>query len=531
MKVASYARYSSENQRETSIADQFHLADMRVQRESWLPPLRFSDSEVSAGTPTLLRAGGRALMEAIRAGRIDVLLIESLDRCWRDIVDQERTIREIERLGVRIIGISDGYDSNREGRELQRVIIGGVNQQYLRDLGKKVHRGLTGQTERGFHAGGLSYGYRTHVAGVDAKGEPIGHRLEVHEEQAKWVRWCFERYAEGWAPRRIVYELNRLGVPSPRGSSWAISALYGQPKYGTGILRNELYRGMYIWNRSQWVKDPDTGRRRRVERPHDEWRTRETPALRIVSEELWHAAQARLTGPKRSGPGKPKRTALSGILRCGHCGGAVTAVSTGHYGCTAHKDRGPTVCTGVRVKRPVIEAAVLEIVRAELLDDEAIAALRQEVAALQRERERNHESTSRTAHTRLATLEREIARLVDAVAAAGWSQALADRLKKAEAERAALQAELAHAPARNAPAMIPRLIEHYRAQVSRLPALMTAEPAAAREALGELLGEIELTQDAGGAVWAQVAGLGDLILNMVAGGRFQIKKQRRYRVA
>jgi site-specific DNA recombinase len=217
MRTASYARYSSENQRETSIEDQLRLTDERAAREGWSISLRYTDMEISASTPTLFRAGGRALIETVRARRIDVLLIESLDRCWRDIVDQEITIRDIERLGVRIIGISDGYDSLREGRELQRVIIGGVNQQYLRDLGKKVHRGLTGQTERGYHAGGLGYGYRTTVAGLDAKGEPIGHRLEIDEERAQWVRWIFERHTEGWAPRRIVYELNRTSGTDRNG--------------------------------------------------------------------------------------------------------------------------------------------------------------------------------------------------------------------------------------------------------------------------------------------------------------------------
>ncbi len=49
----------------------------------------------------------------------------------------------------------------------------------------------------------------------------------------------------------------------------------------------------------------------------------------------------------------------------------------------------------------------------------------------------------------------------------------------------------------------------------------SAEPAAARDTLGELLGEIELTQDENGAVWAQVAGFGGLILNMVAGVGFE----------
>ena len=108
MRVVTYARYSSDNQRETSIEDQFRLNDARAVREGWPKAERFSDAEVSAGTPTLLRPGGKSLMEAIRTGQVDVLLIEALDRCWRDIVDQERTIREMERRGVRIVGVSDG---------------------------------------------------------------------------------------------------------------------------------------------------------------------------------------------------------------------------------------------------------------------------------------------------------------------------------------------------------------------------------------------------------------------------------------
>lgn len=538
MRTASYARYSSENQRETSIEDQLRMSDQRAAREGWAITSRFSDSEISAGTPTLLRAGGRAMMEAIRARRIDVLLIESLDRCWRDIVDQERTIREIERLGVRIIGISDGYDSQREGRELQRVIIGGVNQQYLRDLGKKVHRGLTGQTERGYHAGGLSYGYRSTVVGLDAKGEPIGHRLEIDEDRARWVRWAFDQYANGWAPRRIVYELNRLSVPSPRGSSWAISALYGQPKYGTGILRNELYRGIYIWNRSQWIKDPDTGRRQRTERPRTEWQIKELPDLRIVPEELWSAVQARLTGHKRPHPGKPKRTLLSGILRCEHCKAAVTAVNKHLYGCSAAKDRGPAICKGVRVLRSTVEARLMEIVRTEMFNEKAVAELRHEVAAMQATARREQASGERAAKGRITMLDNEIVRLVDAVANAGWSEALRERLRKAEAERKVLQDDLTAGTEPVPTTVIPRLIDHYRDMVSNLPAMAQRDPQAAREALQELLGEVMLSKDQDGAVWARVPELGDMFLNMVAGERFINKKQpvalrtwKRYRVA
>ena len=88
-------------------------------------------------------------------------------------------------------------------------------------------------------------------------------RREIDEEQAKWVRKKFEWYADGRSPRWIAGELNRLGVPSPRNGTWAATAIYGNPETYTGILNNPLYNGEYIWNRSEWVKDPEPGKRKR----------------------------------------------------------------------------------------------------------------------------------------------------------------------------------------------------------------------------------------------------------------------------
>ena len=59
--------------------------------------------------------------------------------------------------------------------------------------------------------------------------------------------------------------LNAEGVPGPRGSAWSPSTIQGNPKRGIGILNNELYIGRSVWNRQQFIKNPDTGKR--VARP------------------------------------------------------------------------------------------------------------------------------------------------------------------------------------------------------------------------------------------------------------------------
>jgi DNA invertase Pin-like site-specific DNA recombinase len=82
--------------------------------------------------------------------------------------------------GIRILGCSDGYDSTASGRKLHRSMRGLINEIYLDDLRDKTHRGLAGQVERGFHAGGLSFGYRS-------VGDDRGRTLEIDAESAEWV--------------------------------------------------------------------------------------------------------------------------------------------------------------------------------------------------------------------------------------------------------------------------------------------------------------------------------------------------------
>lgn len=251
-RAAIYARYSSDRQRATSIDDQVRLCRARAEREGWAVVAVHSDREMSGSTPIAMRPGAASLMAEALAGDWDVLIIEGLDRLCRDLGEQERSVPRLEHAGIRLIGIADGYDSEHQGRLLMRGARGLVNALYLDDLRHKTHRGLAGRFAAGFSAGGCPYGYRA----IEADG---GRTLEIHPEQARWVVWIYQRYAEGWSARRIAAEMNRRGIPSPKGRTWAASAIYGHRAKGTGIVRNDLYAGTWTWNRSQWIKDPRHG--------------------------------------------------------------------------------------------------------------------------------------------------------------------------------------------------------------------------------------------------------------------------------
>jgi site-specific DNA recombinase len=67
----------------------------------------------------------------------------------------------------------------------------------------------------------------------------------------------------------------------------------GNTQRGTGIIQNELYAGRLIWNKVRMIKDPDTGKR--LSRPNamNDWQITDVPDLRIISQELFDAAQNR----------------------------------------------------------------------------------------------------------------------------------------------------------------------------------------------------------------------------------------------
>jgi site-specific DNA recombinase len=538
MLAAQYARYSTDNQRRTSIEDQLRQGAEVGAREGLqlAPEFVYSDEETSASLPVKSRPGSARLMRDALAGRFHVLIIEALDRFSRNLVDQEEMVQELEHLGIRLIGYADGYDSRLEGREMFRQVRGSFNEQQLRDIGKKTHRGLDGQVERGYHAGGISYGYTSTVAGVDGKGEPIGHHLVVDEAAAAHVRWIFERFADGWSCQAIAADLNRRGVRAPRGKTWAVSAIYGSPRKGSGVLNNEVYIGRYIWNRSRWRKHPKTKRRERIERPREEWKISERPQLAIVPPALWAQVRARMDRPRIAGGtrgrGQAPRTLFGGLLSCGACGGAVVAVNARTYGCAARKDRGAVVCAGVLVSRAQLEARLLSLVREELLAPEALVALQAEVARILTERRRARVSSESSTRARLADLAREIGNLVDAVANAGMSLALKARLQAAEREQERLRTATAPEPTLSA---IPAVLSAYKGMVLNLQQCLGRDVPRARTLLQGLLGVVRLDKAPDG-VYAEVETSAERLfmaagvsLGVVAGTRFGSRKRIRVR--
>jgi DNA invertase Pin-like site-specific DNA recombinase len=344
MKVVLYARYSSDSQRDASIADQLRVCRAYAEKQGWRIVEEYSDHAISGAS--LLRPGIQALMADGLKGRFQLVLAEAMDRLSRDQEDIAGLFKRMAYAGVKIVTLSEG-----EVTSLHVGLKGTMNALFLKDLADKTHRGLRGRVEQGKSGGGNSYGYDV-VKHLAADGDPIRGDRVVNAAEAAVVRRIFRDYVAGKSPKRIAMDLNREAIPAPGGGDWGFSTLNGNVRRGTGLLNNELYIGRLVWNRQRFVKDPDSGKRQARLNPASDWVIQEVPELRIIDDDLWAAVKARqqVLTRKRGDDGtetdthfrdrrRPKHL-FSGLIRCGCCGGGYAMISRDLVGCSTARNKG-----------------------------------------------------------------------------------------------------------------------------------------------------------------------------------------------
>jgi site-specific DNA recombinase len=377
VRVALYARYSSDLQNERSAEAQLDALRRAVSSRGWILIESYADRGIS-GSSIATRPSLQSLMADAAAGAFDVVLTEALDRLSRSQSDIARIYELLAFSGVRIETLSGGPVTI-----MHIGLEGTMNRMFLDGLADKTRRGLTDRVRQGFSAGGRCYGYRV-VRGPDGGGTGL---LEIDPAEADVVRRIFADYAAGRSPRLIAHTLNAEGVPGPRGGTWTPSAVSGDRRAGDGILCQELYVGVRVFNRRRFRKHPETGRRSSVLNPPEAWLRQPAPELRILDDAAWGAAQARhrtLSEQPRQRARTPKRL-LSGLMTCHLCAGSM-ALQGSVYRCSTNKDRG-TCPNSKAIKAQTVERRVVDGVRRHLLAPDAVARAVREVHAGQ-ERDR-----------------------------------------------------------------------------------------------------------------------------------------------
>jgi site-specific DNA recombinase len=212
---------------------------------------------------------------------------------------------------------------------------------------------------------------------------------------------------------------------------------------------------------------------------------REVPELRIVEQQLWDECKARQAELcKNTRPDcvaerpfwartRPKYL-LSGLLRCGSCGGAYTKINANLFGCATARNKG-TCGNRLNIRTDVIELMVLDGLKWRLMD----SALFEEFAAeftreLNRRRAAENNRADQT-KAEVRRLDSRVKRIVDAIAEGIPARSLRDELLSLEARRDELQARLAPCDPL-LPLIHPALPEQYRRRVASLHEALKHEP-------------------------------------------------------
>ncbi len=450
-RVAIYARYSSDNQREASIDDQVRRCRDHLERAggSVVPDLVFADYALSGSS--LQRPAFEKMMTLVEAKRrdVDAIVTEDLSRITRDFADGAMVFKKLQYLGVPLLGIADGIDTSARGAKLSYTVKTLLADMYLDELRDKTLRGLEGRALRGFSTGALPIGYRSREEKV-ARGGIVGYAIEIDEAQAAVVRRVFDEYLARRSLSGIAALLNAEGVASPRASSprrrkgWMDSTI-------RAILHNRSYVGEWFFKRREWRRVPGTNRRLPRLRAESEVLVLPRPHLRIIDDETWVAVEARLRSVRalfvksptegRSGPshaGRKTDYLLSTIIVCDRCG-APMMISGGvperYYRCGDNHKR-KTCPNALTVREGVARKAILAALRAQFLSPEGILYARRLIAEKLGEAERGASAKRREHEERLARTEARIHGLVAFIADGNRSDYVAQQLRDLEAHAA-----------------------------------------------------------------------------------------------
>lgn len=305
LRVAAYCRVSTDrdDQANSFESQQRYFREYIARQPGWELAGIFADEGLS-GTSTKKRLAFQRMIACAHAGLLDLIVTKEISRFARNTLDSIYYTRELRRLGIGVLFLSDNLYTLDGDAELRLTILASIAQEESRRTSERVKWGQKRRMEQGIVFGRDLLGYDVH-----------GGVLIVNEPGAQVVREIFCKFVhDGKGAHTIARELNEAGIPTARGGPWHSSVILR-------ILRNEKYCGDLVQKKT-YTPDYLTHEKKcnRGQEAYVVLRNHHTP---IIPRATFEAAGRILAMRAQSQSGQPKhsqRYPLSGKLRCGVCG-------------------------------------------------------------------------------------------------------------------------------------------------------------------------------------------------------------------
>jgi site-specific DNA recombinase len=302
--VIGYGRVSTEEQEANYSMDaQRSRFETLTKQNRWVSLGFFP--ETGSGTTVLDRPVLCNLLQRIKNGGIDALWVKETDRLSRpeNLGDLSIISQTLETAHTLLIVDTRVLDLAEDNSVLMLDFEGVLAKHFRRQLLRNMNRGKTRKAEMGRKAGGADvFGYKTNENGEYAP-DP---------EQAKIIQLIYELTMKDYTLRQVSAELKRRGVRTTRDrDSWSIAVL-------SEMLRNDIYLGVYRFQKSKHGKDVDGSRYRLSRQDQIVAGSREKPNHPPLIEPcVFDAVQQKIQANRKKN--SLRVYMATGLLRCAVC--------------------------------------------------------------------------------------------------------------------------------------------------------------------------------------------------------------------
>ena len=407
-----YYRYSSDAQRDVSIVQQKDAAHEYAEHHGYHIIKEYDDPAYSGTRDD--RPAFQLMLYEVEKLRPAYLILWKTDRLSRDRIDAVMAQKRLRECGVKIVYVAESIPDDDEATQiLMESIYEAMAASFIVSHRKNVVRGMTYNAENAFYNGVKMLGY---VGEVD-------HKYEVDQATAPTVRRIFKEYTEGVPMQKICDSLNNAGQKTVRGNRFTVNSL-------RNILVNRAYIGEYKFGKTLI---PDG-------------------MPRLIDDETFQKAQAKLEANKRGGKGAIKKLHpeieiedywLTGKICCGLCGGTMQGVSgtsrSGnlyyYYSCINYRKH---TCTLKYQRKELMEKIVLYILD-DLINDPALRIMIAEKCyAYHQAQNDDNGAYEASIRAQLKDVEGKLNNLVKAIEAGIFNSTTAERMNVLENQKSML---------------------------------------------------------------------------------------------
>jgi site-specific DNA recombinase len=194
----------------------------------------YDDGGWSGGT--MARPGIKQLMDDVKAGRVDIIVVYKVDRLTRSLADFAKIVEILDDKGASFVSVTQAFNTTTSmGRLTLNVLLSFA--QFEREVtGERIRDKIAASKRKGMWMGGtVPHGYCVHE-----------RKLLINPKEADEVRYIFRRYLELGSTLKLVDDLAAKGIRT-RERTLGCGRKIGDVHFGRGplghLLKNQVYIG------------------------------------------------------------------------------------------------------------------------------------------------------------------------------------------------------------------------------------------------------------------------------------------------